>query len=227
MIEPFGINGRNLSGCFTLKTKETTQTTEKMSNYSFNVQELMAQHFPFKIGFASQAIANVIFNRLDDIDVLPTNKKLVKKTALGSPVWDYIQINPVTIKDTTEVYPGYDFPLETTIEAVRAKKIVESDILGRDGTVEELISLDDWSITIRGLIINYQSTDYPEQEVKDLQKLFELKSSALPVEGTFLTMLDVRYLSLHRLSLKPSIGYSNIQAFEIEAKSKRPFIIQP
>lgn len=210
-----------------MKTKETTQTTETVSNYSFNVQELFKQHFPFKLGYATQAVADKLFNQLNDIPVLPTNSELAKMSALGTPVWDYIHVKPVTVESTGEVFNGYDFPAETTIEAVRPKKVVESDILGRDGTVEELIALDDWSMTIRGLIINYESTDYPEQRVKDLQKLCELKSSVIPVEGTFLTMLDIRYLSLHRLSLKPTIGYGNIQAFEIEAKSKRPFIIEP
>ena len=210
-----------------MKTKETTQTTETVSNYSFNIQELFKQHFPFKLGFATQAVADSLLNPFDDIPVLPTDTELTKMSALGTPVWDYLHVKPVTVESTGEVFDGYDFPAETTIEALRAKKIVESDILGRDGTVEELIALDDWSLTIRGLIINYDSTDYPENAVKDLQQLFELKSSVLPVKGTFLTMLGVRYLSLHRLSLKPSLGYSNVQAFEIEAKSKRPFIIEP
>lgn len=198
-----------------------------MSNYNFNIPELLQQHFPFKIGFATEAVADMMLNQFDDIPVIPVDKELAKTSVLGTPVWDYIQVKPVTDKSTGAVFSGYDFPLETTIEAVRAKKIVESDILGRDGTVEELIALDDWSLTIRGLIINYQNKDYPSQAVQDLQRLFELKNAAIPVTGTFLTMLDIRYLSLHRLSLKPSVGYSHIQAFEIEAKSKKPFIIQP
>ncbi|WP_185284969.1 DUF6046 domain-containing protein [Elizabethkingia anophelis] len=184
-------------------------------------------HFPFKLGFATQAIADKLFNGFDDIEVLPTNKDLTKVSAMGTPVWDYIDLKPSHVEGTGEQFDGYSFPLETTIEPVRPKKIVETDIWGRDGSVEELIALDDWQLTIRGLIINYESTDYPEEQVRELQKVCELKSSRLECEGALLTMLDIRYFSIHKLTLPPSIGFSNIQAFEIEAKSKIPFVINP
>ncbi len=196
-----------------------------MSNYNINVKELFKQHFPFKLGFATQTVSEMLINGFDDIQVLPTNKELAKVSAMGTPVWDFIDLRPSYINETGEQFEGYSFPLETTIEAIRPKKIVETDIFGRDGMVEELISLDDWQLTIRGLIINYESTDYPEEQVKELQRVCELKTSLLECEGTFLTMLDIRHISIHKLTLTPSLGYSNIQAFEIDAKSKIPFII--
>ncbi|HUH35144.1 MAG TPA: DUF6046 domain-containing protein [Moheibacter sp.] len=198
-----------------------------MSKYKFNIPELMHQHFPYHIGYVGQAILDDQLNQFDDIPVLPTHSDLVGVSETGTPVWDYIRLNSTTIEGTGELFEGYDFPVATTIEAILPKKIVESDILGRDGQVEELIAMDDWSLTIRGLIINYESTDYPEQAVLDLKRVFSLKSSKLPVEGTYLTMLDIRYLTLHRLNLINSVGYSNIQGFEITAKSKIPFQIQP
>lgn len=198
-----------------------------MPSYNINVKELLRQHFPFKLGFATQAVADMLFNGFDDIEVLPTNTALSKISAMGTPVWDFIDLKPSYIEGTGEPFGGYSFPLETTIEAVRPKKIVETDVWGRDGMVEELIALDDWMLTIRGLVINYESTDYPEEQVKELQRICELKTSLLECEGTFLTMLGINYMSIHKLNLTPSVGYSNIQAFEIEAKSKIPFIINP
>lgn len=199
----------------------------KMSNYNINVKELIRQHFPFKLGFATATVADMLLNGFDDIQVLPTNNELAKVSAMGTPVWDFIDLRPSYIEGTGEHFGGYSFPLETTIEPVRPKKIIETDIFGRDGTVEELIALDDWQLTIRGLIINYESTDYPEEQVKELQRVCELKTSLLECEGTLLTMLGIGFMSIHKLTLTPSIGYSNIQAFEIEAKSKTPFIIAP
>jgi hypothetical protein len=198
-----------------------------MPNFNINVKELLRQHFPFKLGFATQAVADMLFNGFDDIEVLPTNAQLSKISAMGTPVWDFIDLKPSYIEGTGELFGGYSFPLETTIEAVRPKKIVETDVWGRDGMVEELIGMDDWMLTIRGLVINYESTDYPEEQVRELQRICELKSSLLECEGTFLTMLGISYMSIHKLSLTPSVGYSNIQAFEIDARSKIPFIINP
>ncbi|REC64071.1 hypothetical protein DRF65_00405 [Chryseobacterium pennae] len=198
-----------------------------MSSYNINVKELMGRHFPFKLGFATQTVAETLFNRFDDIQVLPTHNESAKISVMGTPVWDFIDLKPSYVEGTREQFTGYSFPLETTIEPIRPKKIVETDIFGRDGNIEELIALDDWQLTIRGLIINYDSTDYPEQQVKELQRVCELKTSLLECEGTLLTMLGINYMSIHKLVLTPSIGYSHIQAFEIEAKSKIPFIISP
>ncbi|MDY3352299.1 DUF6046 domain-containing protein [Riemerella anatipestifer] len=187
----------------------------------------MQRHFPIKIGYATQAIADAVLNPLDDIEVLPTNQPLIHTSATGMPVWDYIEINPSYVEGTQEYYNGYRFPATTVIEAIRPKKIVTTDIVGRDGTIDELVGLQDWELSIKGLIINYESTDYPEDEVRALQELCELKSTQLECEGTFLTMLGIRYLNIYRLSLPPTPGYSNIQKFEIEAKSKIKFILNP
>jgi hypothetical protein len=210
-----------------LRIKEPPQKKETMSSYNINVKELIARHFPFKLGFATQTVADKLFNGFDDIEVLPTNNELTRVSVMGTPVWDFIDLKPSYIEGTGEQFDGYSFPLETTIEPVRPKKIVETDIFGRDGDVEELIGLSDWELTIRGLVINYESKDYPEQQVKELKRVCELKTSLLECEGTLLTMLDINYMSIHRLRLVPSIGFDNIQAFEIDAKSKTPFIISP
>jgi hypothetical protein len=89
------------------------------------------------------------------------------------------------------------------------------------------MGLDDWQINLKGFIINYATDDYPELEVRKLRSVCELKDTQLEVEGTFLNMLNVNLLSIHRLSLPPSPGYKNMQAFDIEARSKQPFIINP
>lgn len=203
------------------------QNKEKMSSYNFNIPELLKQHFPFKLGFATQAVANKVLNGLDDIPVLPTNNELAKVSATGTPVWDYIELGSKIIEGTGNEFSGYEFPLEMSIELTRPRKIVETDVFGRDGMIEEFIGLDDWNMIIRGLIINYESTDYPEEKVKELQRVCELPTSWIPCSGTLFSILDIRYLSIHRLDLIPSLGYSNMQAFQIDAKSKIPFIIEP
>lgn len=71
-----------------------------MSNFKINVPELLRRHFPFKLGFATQAIADEIFNKFDDIEVLPTNNELTKVSAMGTPVWDFIDLKPSYIEGT-------------------------------------------------------------------------------------------------------------------------------
>lgn len=185
----------------------------------------MQRHFPIKLGFATQAIIDGIVNEIDEIEVLPTYQELTRTSAIGVPVWDYLQINPASVEGTNEIFEGYTFPATTVIEAIRPKKIVSTDVVGKDGTIDELMGLQDFELSIKGLIINYDSNDYPEDEVRALQELCELKSTQLPCEGTFLTMLGIRYLNITRFSFPASVGYGNLQKFEIEAKSKIKFTL--
>lgn len=210
-----------------LKTNETTLKKTTKLSYKINIPELMQRHFPVKYGFATQAVIDGIVNDLDEIEVLPTNEALSEKSAIGVPVWDYLKINNTVVEGSNEVYYGYKFPATTVIEAIRPKKIVATDVVGKDGTIDELMGLQDWELKIKGLIINYDSTDYPEDLVRELQELCELKHTQLPCEGTFLTMLGVQYLNITRLSLPALVGYGNVQKFEIEAKSKNMFVLNP
>ncbi len=200
------------------------QKMENQLSYSINVEELFRRHFPM-VGFATKSVANAV-NPIDSIQVLEENQ-LERRSQLGTPIWDYIQLNPSVIEGTGKTFEGYTFPDITIIEPDRAKKVVETDVVGRDGSIDELMGLEDWDLKITGLIINYDTKAYPEKQVKALQRVCELKSSFLECEGTMLTMLGIRYLSLRKLRLLPSPGYDNVQKFEIEAKSKNLFVLNP
>lgn len=197
-----------------------------MSTYKIDLQEAFRNQFHINVNTATTAVIDRVLNDFTGIEVKPTDNPLSLMSRQGIPVWDYLKISPKIIAGTGEDYEGFEFPAEIVVEASLTKKVVETEIFGADGNVEELIGLSDWDITIRGFIINYQTTDYPENEVKELKRLCELKDVELEVEGTFLNLLDIGYISIHSLTLPPAVGYSDMQAFEITAKSKIPFTLR-
>lgn len=72
-----------------------------------------------------------------------------------------------------------DMLIPFAIVGVTAKKtIVNTPMPERGGTVHELISIDDYVFTIKGIFIN-DSNDYPEQNVKDLFALFQVNQSVV------------------------------------------------
>lgn len=217
-----GKNGNNSGGYYGLRGN-VKKAQEIMSAYSINIAELFKQQFHINVGYIGGSVADKFLNDFKGIEALPTNEALTRQSLQGVPVWDYLKILPKVIDGTGETFEGYEFPREMVIEAVLPKKIVTTDIVGRDGQVEELMGLDDWQISLRGFIINYDSTDYPETQVKELLRVCSLKDTSLEVEGTFLNILGITHISLHQLNPVASIGYSHVQKFEIEAKSKKPF----
>lgn len=198
-----------------------------MSTYRIDLYELYVNEFHINPNTAIIAVADKLLNDFKDIEVIDFEKPLHALSKQGVPVWDYILIAPKIIAGTGEKYEGYSFATECIVTAVLPKKIAQTDVFGMDGTVEELMGNEDWDLTIQGFIINYESKDYPEEEVRALKRLCTLKETEFEVESTFMNMLDINYISIHELALEPTAGYSNMQKFEIRAKSKIPYIIYP
>ncbi len=77
---------------------------------------------------------------------------------------------PVTLIHEKKEYeiPNAIIGIKTT------KKIVETPMVGRQGTVKELISINDYEISIAGLAV---SDDWPEEELIQLNELFNINES--------------------------------------------------
>lgn len=67
----------------------------------------------------------------------------------------------------------YEIP-NATIGFQGKKRIVETPMIGRRGTVKELVSLDDYEITISGVCIDQ---DFPEDALQELAGLYEVNES--------------------------------------------------
>jgi len=58
------------------------------------------------------------------------------------------------------------------------KKIVETEMPDRAGSVNELISIADYQFTIRGILID-EKNNYPEKEIIEFHNLFKINSSVV------------------------------------------------
>jgi hypothetical protein len=89
---------------------------------------------------------------------------LWKKTKLGT-----LEYLPVTLGEL-------EIP-NALITITGKKNIVETPMVGRKGTIKELINIEDYDIKITGLWINDESNDYPEEEVAAFMKLWKKNES--------------------------------------------------
>lgn len=77
---------------------------------------------------------------------------------------------PVTIKHGSK-----EWEFDNAVVSVSGKKsIVETPLVGRKGAVKELVSIDDYEIKMVALL---SGDDYPEQEVMDAVKLWEVNEN--------------------------------------------------
>ena len=119
-------------------------------------------------------------------------------------------------------------PNEPSLIINSRKNIVETALAGstRRGTVKELISIEDWSVTIRGVAINYASKlVYPEDIVKGLQDLYE-RNESLEIMCALTNLLGIYRLVIREFDLPEMIGIQHAQAYQFICTSDEDFILE-
>lgn len=73
-----------------------------------------------------------------------------------------------------------DFFLPYSVIKISGKKtIVKTAMAERQGTVKELYSTDDYSISLKGFFIDDKNRIWPEEDLKAFKRLFELQTAVV------------------------------------------------
>lgn len=142
---------------------------------------------------------------------------------------------PVTIN-------GYMIPF-AVISINEKKTIVSTAMPERGGSVHEIISVDDYAINIKGILIN-DDNEFPEKEISEIHKLFE-KNNSLELRSALTDIFlrggnpevddktgkKVPKDQLHQVVIKevkwPAVsGVEHAKPFEIECASDMIFTLE-
>lgn len=119
-------------------------------------------------------------------------------------------------------------PNEPSISISSRKNIVETPLAGstRRGVVKELIAIEDWQITIRGIALNFDSVlVYPEDQVKALRDLYE-QNAALTIDCALTSLMGIYRIVMKEFSLPEMIGIQHAQAYQFTCVSDEDFILE-
>lgn len=110
------------------------------------------------------------------------------------------------------------------------KTIISTPLVERQGTVKELINIDDWDINIKGIIL-LKEDRYPEDEIIALRDLWN-RNEALPIECPITDIfLDIPGQGFADVVIKnitfPEVrGVMNARAYEISLESDSIFSLE-
>jgi hypothetical protein len=144
----------------------------------------------------------------------------------GSP---YTAVDKVTGREyyMPVTLGGMSLPFPVVSVTCR-KHIIETPLVERRGTVKELISIEDWDIKIKGLIVS-TSDVYPEEAVTQLRDLFE-RNEAIEMQNAitdiFLITPDRKgsdLVVIKDISFPEVRGVMNVRAYELSLVSDAPF----
>ena len=109
------------------------------------------------------------------------------------------------------------------------KKIVETELTERRGTVKEIINMNDYQITVRGVIVNMDGNQFPENDVILLRTLYEQNvplSIKCPLTDIFLLRPDRSgsdKVVIKSLDFPELPGVKNVRQYTLEMVSDEPF----
>lgn len=114
--------------------------------------------------------------------------------------------------------------LQNTVSSMVNKvTIVETPLVNQQGTVKEEISISDWDINVKGLIVS-TDLDYPDEDVYNLTELYKTRT-VLGIENarTSLVLGGSEKIVIRKLLFPEIKGMKHIQAFEMDLTSDLDF----
>ena len=95
-------------------------------------------------------------------------------------------------------------------------------VTNKRGTVKELINIDDYKITIRGIVINDESEEYPEAAMRQIRKIVEARRS-VSIECQLTNIFNITLMAIEDHSYPAVPGLQHAQGYEIVGDSDEDF----
>lgn len=106
------------------------------------------------------------------------------------------------------------------IEVSKQKNLKRDMVTGRQGTVKQSVSSDDYAINIKGALLSPRGDRYPIQDVERLEKILNIDSE-IEVNSWFLNRRGINKIVVDYFHFPQSEGTFNEQIFEIQAFSDK------
>lgn len=109
------------------------------------------------------------------------------------------------------------------IKITSKKTIVETAMVNRVGTVKELISLEDYRINIKGIIIT-EDNSYPEDDIRTIHELYKQNTSFPIISAlTNIFLTDDNKVVITDITWPEVSGTQNVKTYEMNLVSDHPF----
>lgn len=143
-------------------------------------------------------------------------------SVLNTPVYTTLQFLPFDYTDNRGIkvnVPGQSYNA-VLITVNQAKKIISTEIQGRDGTVKEYIGMDDYVVTVTGILTGTNGVR-PVDEIIALKKILDAPVE-IPVACQYLQMMDIHNLVTYEYNFEEQAGGYSYQTFSITFRSDVP-----
>lgn len=120
------------------------------------------------------------------------------------------------------VYKGKEYEMPNSLISIRGKKnIVSTPMVGRKGTVKELISMDDYEISIQGVALD---TDWPDDQLAAIKEIYSVNESVqLKCALTDIFMDEEDMVVIKSIDIPEMRGVEHAQTYSLDLETDRSF----
>ena len=140
----------------------------------------------------------------------PSNNAPVSRNKYGMPIHSKVIIEEEELPD------------EPMITVKLSKKITETNVDGVEGSFKEEYSINDYTVTIKGIFISDQEDTYPKDWVSSLHDWARLNKS-VSVKNDVLSFFKIDKIAIYSVDFPAVPGEHNAQGWVINAKSDFDF----
>lgn len=192
-----------------------------MRNYSFIIRSLGIQGIktlaynpngkPLEVNDsgmvvpASNDIAADFSSRMDTGGDAPATSRF------GHPVWANVILK--SQDDTIEL--NFDTVL---CDISQPRQIIKTQVMGRPGTIKEYINDGDWTVRMRGLIVENSIHNYPRAQVAAFMQLLKLQEP-IKVISEYLNLFGILNVVVENYNFAQKQGFQNVQPFDLSCVS--------
>ena len=145
------------------------------------------------------------------------------KSAKDGKVYEFRNTILNATDKTTFVPDNKIFAPPPMLKFDRAKKITATAIAGSDNVVVEDFGLEQWSITMDGLLVDMENHQYPTAKMQRFRQLFETPDTFDVLECQVMTDLGINALYFEKVeSLSVLADYPDTVKYTLKAKSIQP-----
>lgn len=120
------------------------------------------------------------------------------------------------------VYKGKEYEMPNSLISIRGKKhIVSTPMVGRKGTIKELISMEDYEIRIQGVALD---TDWPDDQLAAIKEIYTVNESVqLKCALTDIFLDEEDMVVITSIDIPEMKGVEHAQTYSLNLETDRSF----
>lgn len=196
-----------------------------MSTITFDLEKLYAQTFG---GQLYQIPPDSFKDPKEEPTIIQTTASksyVLLEKYLNREIWLPTRLAELNIND----YKRSEFYLPYCAVKISGKKtIVKTALAERQGSVKELYSIDDYSISLKGFFIDNKNRLFPEEDLDVLRQVFEIRG-AFAIDNALVNTILGRETKVVMVSFElPEVtgGRKHVRPFDIQLESDSIFTLE-